>query len=526
MPEDNENEKEKKPDLALPCVCGAFVGRDREIAEIMAFLEEQSATACSIMLIYGPRGVGKSALAYEVSRRSYYERGIFETVVWLDRTRASELLLLNHRRFPLSDEDIALNPDVPRDAETYRYWQRFASKREYASAEECAAWKRQLGVKNDNLLLLEERLSHFVMDTDSGNIQFVKQKRRLEREIAELEERLATRCEEINRNTLSSNGLPKGSVSFLGEILQNRFLLVIDDFDEYENLGGDAYGLCEQLARVRPPKKVILTTRLLKHSFAEHVFQTLPLGLLSKDDVKGLSLQCGLDALKPIQLVNCNLDDTADYLWEKSGGLPEFVTRFFMPLAQQRGWLAGRNPGWQGAFEHFTVEYLGGREQKRLLAKYEEDYDVNKAECAKEFVALSDEEKCILISLALQGETQALKEADLAHSVGYRLNTKDFNAFYTALTYLIEKRLIVPWIEREERQGEIKQSRGRTVWKYMLLPFTRQFIKDQLLAAPEVEAHLFRMQTDRWIKFVEGYIESPREIKQQLANICMAHVGE
>lgn len=64
-----------------------------------------------------------------------------------------------------------------------------------ASREECAAWRRQLAELRSNLLLVEERLSEFVMDTDPANIQLVKRKRKLEKRIAEIENRLSARCE-------------------------------------------------------------------------------------------------------------------------------------------------------------------------------------------------------------------------------------------------------------------------------------------------------------------------------------------
>ena len=68
--------------------------------------------------------------------------------------------------------------------------------REFASPDDCALWRRQLAEWRSNLRLVEERLAEFVLDTDPANLQLVKQKRRLEQRIADLEERLATRCPE------------------------------------------------------------------------------------------------------------------------------------------------------------------------------------------------------------------------------------------------------------------------------------------------------------------------------------------
>ena len=68
--------------------------------------------------------------------------------------------------------------------------------RDLASPDDCALWRRQLAEWRSNLRLVEERLAEFVLDTDPANLQLVKQKRRLEQRIADLEERLATRCPE------------------------------------------------------------------------------------------------------------------------------------------------------------------------------------------------------------------------------------------------------------------------------------------------------------------------------------------
>lgn len=378
MPEDNEGRATKKPNLELPRVCGVFVGRDRETAEVMAFLEDQSPTACSIMLLYGPRGVGKSALACEVASRSY-ERGLFKTVLWFDRTRASELLLRNEGRFPLLVErEAALDHNSLSTSEAHKYMQQFTSKKD------------------------------------------------------------------------EDNSLPPRALDFLRRSLTNQpYLLVIDDFDEYENLGANDLGLCEELARINSPNKVILTTRLLEYSFSERVFQTLSLGLLSKEEVKDLALQCGIEALRSVQFVDGDLDDTVDYLWQASGGLPEFITRFFMPIAEQRAWLVGVDPGWQDAFRYFSAEYLGGREQSKLISEYEAKYHQNKESCTRKLAELSDREKCILISLALQEDTQACREEDLARSVGYRPED-ELSAFDKRLKNLTEKRLIVARIEGEK----------------------------------------------------------------------------
>ena len=135
------------------------------------------------------RGEGQAAKARELV--AYLER----------RDRVLDLVELGQK----------LRPDVP--------WQGVVQARKgdfhkgLASSDDCAAWRRQLAELKSNLLLIEERLSQFVMDTDLANLQLVKRKRYLEKQIAELQDCLATHCEGNNDidsvNFRSADGHPK-----------------------------------------------------------------------------------------------------------------------------------------------------------------------------------------------------------------------------------------------------------------------------------------------------------------------------
>lgn len=69
----------------IPPIWASFVGRDNERRQLQDFLENSKSP---IMLVYGPRGVGKSSLVCYVANE-FKDR--FSSVVWIDRTNALEL---------------------------------------------------------------------------------------------------------------------------------------------------------------------------------------------------------------------------------------------------------------------------------------------------------------------------------------------------------------------------------------------------------------------------------------------------
>jgi len=85
------NEEQLQTFCILPSFA-PFVGREREVDTILEFLQEDHAH--SILLIYGPRGIGKSALAREAARKAY-ETKLFKTVFWLDRRRIEKIIATN-----------------------------------------------------------------------------------------------------------------------------------------------------------------------------------------------------------------------------------------------------------------------------------------------------------------------------------------------------------------------------------------------------------------------------------------------
>lgn len=84
------NSNQFQPLYRLPKY-GPIVGRKAELFDIEEFLKSQNEHAQSVLLIYGPRGIGKSALVCEAARLAF-SNNLFETVLWLDRSRIEKIL--------------------------------------------------------------------------------------------------------------------------------------------------------------------------------------------------------------------------------------------------------------------------------------------------------------------------------------------------------------------------------------------------------------------------------------------------
>jgi hypothetical protein len=301
--------------------------------------------------------------------------------------------------------------------------------------------------------------------------------------------------------------------------LENQpFLLVIDDFDEYDGLGDDR-GLCRYLESIPRPNKVVLTTRLPEHKFSgSGLIQRLEVGLLNEEEVKDLVKQCGFEKLDEIQLVERDLDATARYVWTVSGGFPEFITRFFLPMAEQKGWYLEVLSDWEEAVEHFAAGYLGQRSQEDFLWEYEKKYSDSVATCAQKLKKLSDEERNILIALALQKDLQELGEEKLAQALGYSSdgNRKQLAKFRRVLISLTRKRLLARRLE-SNGQRKSKNAQLKVIWT--LLPFVKEFIKSQLFNGRETKADFYCAQADHWIRFLENSSQSSEYIQHQTERV-------
>jgi tetratricopeptide (TPR) repeat protein len=434
MPENEQTRDSHRLFFRLPPGCGHFVGRDRELAELMAFLSDKVSRK-SILLVHGPRGVGKSTLVRQAIEQAH-EQKLFNSYVWLDRSWALNLRSLDDK----------LNPDKPAEI---------------------------LDLED-----LEESYTLYYFNA-----------------LSRRREELGGRSEEV--------------FPFLRALLKRKpYVLVIDDFDEYDGLGADDHGLCKYLENIPHPNKIVLTARLPEHKFSGHgLLQRLEVGLLSEVEVKDLVSQCGFGNLDFHQLVEQDLDATARYIWTVSGGLPEFITRFFLPMAERKGWLLDEPSDWEEAFEHFTAGYLVQRSQEELPSEYKKKHSDSVVKCTKKFKDLTDEERNVLIALALQEDVQNLVEEELVQALGYSPdgNRKEWAQFRHVLISLARKRLIARRLEvNDQKKG--KDNQPKIIW--VLLPFTKEFIKRQLFNGDEIEVNFYRAQADHWIRFLENSPQS------------------
>ena len=233
--------------------------------------------------------------------------------------------------------------------------------------------------------------------------------------------------------------LPEHAVVFFGSLLKNPpCLLVIDDFDELDGLNKYP-DLCEELARLQAPNKVVLTSRLRRNGFSQQQYVPMEVGLLAEDEVRSLISESSLSSLDLEELVAGDIDATASYFWKVSAGLPEVITRFLIPTQERKRWLLEQDPRWEDALNWFATGYLIGREQSQRPEDYEDSYSFHSDQLRETLVGSDKDEQYILLSLACEQESLALEEKDLARRLGYRPEDKpDFSRFHERLARLHE----------------------------------------------------------------------------------------
>lgn len=427
MAENSESNDPKYASGKLPPF-GDFVGRERELRVLEEFLTRDSSVP-SIMLVHGPRGMGKSALVREAARRKKDQYHI----LWMNRGRLAELLYDGEEnRRPLSSQ---YKPDLHQfqEAEVANYLDYFMSS--------------------------------------DGN-----QKINYEQAYAIL--------------SMSLSKMP--------------FLLIVDDFDEHDSLGDDP-SLCEQLAQIENPNKVILTTRLLRNAFQQKVYQTLELGLLQKDDVNRIVLRSGLKGIDKVLLPGGSLEIASDYVWLNSSGHAEFITRFLLLTIEQEPWLLN-DAEREYVFGLFASHYINRRMQAALLEDYSKK-DGQESTIVAKLKRLDLHEKDVLFALCDSDNSTPLGTYELALNLGYCPQERgELLRFYRLLQNLLNTRLIGRQIEEVSSEKDI-----RLADKWTFFPFAKNYIREQLLAV-ETEAVLRKRQTTRWIRFLQCYSEEPKII--------------
>jgi len=417
---------------------GDFVGRERELRILEEFLTGDSSVP-SIMLVHGPRGMGKSALVREAAMRK--KDHFKNNILWMNRSRLAELLYdgeENSRPFP---SKYKLGSDQIQETEVANYLDYFMS-----------------------------------LDGDP---------------------------------TVNSEHAYAALSTFLSK---RPFLLIVDDFDEHDSLGDDPY-LCEQLAQIESPNKVILTTRLLQHAFQQRVFKILGLGLLHQIDVKRLVEQSEvLQYLDPMQFPN-GFETVDDYIWIKSGGHAEFITRFLLPTIERGKWsLNGAKL--ENAIDLFAANYINQRVQVALPEEYTRR-DEQLFATSNKFEGLDLQELDILFALCNMDSNKSLETSELALNLGYCPQKSDEQPeFFSLLHSLLQKRLIGCQIEDASARKN-----AHFTYKWIMLPFAKKYVREQLLSVVG-EAVLQKRQAARWINFLQYYSGDPDGyIKQRIPPI-------
>lgn len=415
---------------------GPFAGRERELNELVDFLNEQSPSAQSILLIHGPRGIGKSSLALKAVNNVLDKRG-FKTILWMHRSRAEELAIGGPEKNVFSSATINI-----------------------AAITETEATDFPL------------HLLHFP------------------KEIADT--------------------LPVGYGEKLRAVLarQRPYLLIIDDFDDAPPSQTD--DLFRQLAQVKPPNKIILTSRSSKIHFPNPVFRLMELGPLIKEDVVKIILNCHADKFSNVQ----PLEDVASQVWSISGGHPEFIVQFMAQLLPRRRWLLGQErPEWRETYRRFSAGYLTQHKQEKDPELYLRDavYRENLTVFKSQIVDWANNRKHILLDVlfALSNQPLDSQEQELAHNLGFL--PEEINSFLDAIEEL--RRLGVIGCRRL-LVGVSKQE----TWHPLVWPFACDLVKEQLDAAGQTNS-LLQRRADRWIKFLQANPEGSELHDQQIPNI-------
>jgi len=287
------------------------------------------------------------------------------------------------------------------------------------------------------------------------------------------------------------------------------FLLVVDDFDEEYSLletKNDELALCGYIERFASyPNKIIITSRLRENSFKGLGYDTLEVGLLQKQDVDIL-VKKHLGKLDISVLVNANLEDTCEFIWNMSGGLAEFISRCIIPIATQRELLLGRDPRYAEIIREFSQCYLLEREQPRSIDGYEVTLTSQVLE--SRLISLFSKDsftEFVLWKWLNLNLTDGYLEDDLGIILGLNMQDGSVAAkFRNALMELHKYRFIARQIEVDTSKAESPKK----LTKWILLPIISSYLQKYW---PTYRQY-WNDEAIYLCNFVEAYINMPSKI--------------
>ena len=261
------------------------------------------------------------------------------------------------------------------------------------------------------------------------------------------------------------------------------FLLIIDGFDTQTN--SEEY-ICSLLEKIRPPNKVILTSRSEIHAFKEQgAVYRCPVGLLNKDGTASLVVHdLDRDGSLLHRCVNENMRETAEWVWEVSNGLPHFITMHLFPEVKRSEKKFGPNSQWAKSFSKYASIHLNSQEHMNTI-----------------FSQLTDEEKYILVMFALQTGIQSLTPKVMLDRLGVIEHGAEVNCFEEALRNLYKKHFICC---RFEPTGSDTKAFGLSI-TWILPHFLKEPIRKYLAAYEKTQ--FYQERGKRLLVFFEYYLQ-------------------
>ena len=380
----------------------------------------------TIMVVSGPKGVGKSTLALQGARKKLDEGDVFKAIVWFDKRRFLELM---HDAPDILDQGHVAGYSAP-------------------------AFRQHLVENDDDYANLRQALESYRQSQPETTPQ------------------------------------PEPTIQPHLPIIRQFFrdvqpyLLIIDDIDE--DFEEQTQVICDELERIRLPNKAILTSRRAADLpfNNDHVqIAHLKLGLLSKEEADDMvDWECREYGLARQYWYADDLDQTKQWLWEYTGGLPDLIVKTIRN-AEVDSKRLNTTAYWLEFFRAYAASYLQGDPTESV---------------ADLFAALNAQEKYLLVALAGVPTFPPRNGDDLLATVGVYQDHSEQESYSAAITSLYAKR----FLGRKVRLIST-DSRKRYDLEWQLHPFMRGLIETNL--ENYTISDYRRVRADLWQEYFRHY---------------------